>query len=377
MVFSKNPVDIIRDRKFSQGEIADSLRLAIMAELDAINLYLQLSRLIDDERVKRVFEDIAKEEKTHFGEFLTLLKSYDPEQVEQLKAGSAEVGELTGIKLPANDPNNGQRKSGSTSNANDPPPDVVSSSNLSPEELRYIQDRIREAANGVRRFRKYLTVYEAGPGLDSVPLDEVVIGPPITTTRSVVPLKELSVKFPISQRQVEYARARGGERIYSVTADQAAIKLGYDEDSLILSDILGNPKVKSMGISSWDMPGSAVNEVSSAVNALYSNYIPEPYVLFVSPGRYTKLLMVVERTGVMELTRIKSLVKDVVVIPQLKDDTALLLSVHQSVIDVAVGVDTALVYLGPEDGTHGFVLWETLAVRIKDPRGGVIILKQG
>jgi len=33
------------------------------------------------------FEDIAKEEKTHFGEFLTLLKSIDPEQVEQLKAG--------------------------------------------------------------------------------------------------------------------------------------------------------------------------------------------------------------------------------------------------------------------------------------------------
>ncbi|WP_054854325.1 family 1 encapsulin nanocompartment shell protein [Vulcanisaeta distributa] len=377
MVFSKNPVDVIRDRKFSQGEVADSLRLAIMAELDAINLYLQLSRLIDDERVKRVFEDIAKEEKTHLGEFLTLLKSYDPEQVEQLKAGSAEVGELTGIKAPVNDPNNGQKVLGSTNNASDPPPDVVSSSNLSPEELRYVQGRIREVANGVRRFRKYLTVYEVGPGLDAVPLDEVIISTPITATRSVIPLKELSVKFSISQRQVEYARARGGEGgVYSVTADQAAIRLGYEEDSTILSDILGNPKVKSMGVSSWDMPGSAVNEVSSAVNALYSNYIPEPYVLFVSPGRYTKLLMVVEKTGVMELTRVKSLVKDVVVIPQLRDDTALLLSTHQSVIDVAMGIDTALNYLGPEDGAHGFVLWETLAIRIKDPRG-VIVLRQG
>ena len=130
-----------------------------------------------------------------------------------------------------------------------------------------------------------------------------------------------------------------------------------------------------MSITSWDAPGSAVTEVSSAVNSLYSNYIPEPYVLFVSPGRYTKLLTVVEKTGIMELTRIKSLVKDVVIIPQLKDDTALLLSVHQSVIDVAIGVDTALVYLGPEDSTHGFTLWETLAVRFKDSRG-VIILRQ-
>jgi len=374
MVFSKNPVDIIRDRKFSQGEIADSLRLAIMAELDAINLYLQLARLIDDERVRRVFEDIAKEEKTHFGEFLALLKSYDPEQVEQLKAGSSEVSELTGIKAPVNDPGNVQGNVGNANKSSDPPPDVVSSSNLSPEELRYIQDRVREVANNVRRFRKYLTVYEAGSGLDAVPLDEVTVGPLITATRSVIPLKELSVKFSISQRQIEYARARG-ERIYSVTADQAAIRLSYEEDSTILNEILGNPKVRVMSITSWDSPGSAVNEVSGVINALYSNYIPEPYVLFVSPGRYTRLLMIVEKTGIMELTRVKSLVKDVVIIPQLRDDTALLLSTHQSIIDIAVGVDTALVYLGPEDGAHGFTLWETLAVRVKDPRG-VIVLKQ-
>ena len=46
----------------------------------------------------------------------------------------------------------------------------------------------------------------------------------------------------------------------------------------------------------------------------------------------------------MELTRVKSLVKDVVVIPQLMDDTVLLMSVHGSIIDLAIGADTALVY---------------------------------
>jgi rubrerythrin len=60
MGFSKNPVDIVRDRKLSQGEVADALRLAIMAELDAINLYLQLSRLIDDERVRRVLRILLR-----------------------------------------------------------------------------------------------------------------------------------------------------------------------------------------------------------------------------------------------------------------------------------------------------------------------------
>ena len=369
MVFSKNPVDITRDRKLSSGEVADSLRLAIMAELDAISLYLQLARLIDDERVKKVFEDIAKEEKTHFGEFLALLNHYDPEQVEQLKAGLIEVGELTGIKAPANNPD----RVGDSNTRGDPPPDVVSSSGLSPEELRYLQNRVREVSGKARRFRRYLATYEAGP-VDAVPLEEAAPGPTIASTRSAVPLKELSVKFSISQRQIEYARARG-EAVYSTSVDRAAVRLAYEEDAAILSDILGNPKVKTVGITSWDAPGSAVAEVSNAVNLLYSNYVPEPYVLFVSSGRYTKLLTVVEKTGVMELTRVKSLVQDVVVVPQLRDDTALLLSAHQSVIDVAVGVDTALVYLGPENGAHGFNLWETLAVRIKDPNG-VVVLKQ-
>ena len=370
MVFSKNPVEITRDRKLNDSEIGEALRLAIMAELDAINLYLQLAGLITDERVRRVFEDIAKEEKTHFGEFLTLLKNYDSEQVEQLKAGSTEVSELTGIKAP-NDPNASNEASKSV---NDPPIDVVSSSTLNPEELRSIQGRIKDTANGVRKFRKYLTTYEAGSGLDAVPLEETSPGPSITTVRSTLPLKELGLKFTISQRQIEYSRTRG-ESIYSVSVDQAAVRFAYEEDSIILNDVLSNPKVKTMTMSSWDTPGSAVNEIASAVNALYANYVTEPYILFISPSRYAKLLMVNERTGIMELTRVKSLIKDVVVIPQLRDDTAVLASTHQSVIDVAVGVDTALAYLGAEDGDHGFRLWETLAVRVKDP-GGVIILRQ-
>jgi len=357
--FSKNPVDIVRDRRFSQGEVADALRLAIMAELDAINLYLQLARLIDDERVRRVFEDIAKEEKTHFSEFLTLLKSIDPEQVEQLKAGSKEVEELTGIKAPNNDP---------------PQQDVVRSSTLTEEELRYIEGKVREVADSVRRFRKYLQLYPVGPGADAVTLEEVVVDKVVSSLRTVIPLKELSIKFTISQRQVEYSRARG-ERVYSTSIDQAAIRLAYQEDGSILSDLLGHAKVRRVTITSWEMPGSAVDEVSRAVNMLYMDSVPEPYVLFVSPGRYTRLLNVVERTGVMELTRVKSLVKDVVVIPQLTDDTALLMSINGSVIDLAIGADAALVYVGPEDGFHSFTIWETLTPRVKDPRG-ILVLKQ-
>lgn len=42
----------------------------MIAELDAVNLYEQLAAMTDDKNIKKVLFDIAKEEKTHVGEFL-------------------------------------------------------------------------------------------------------------------------------------------------------------------------------------------------------------------------------------------------------------------------------------------------------------------
>jgi rubrerythrin len=47
--------------------VADALRLAIVAELDAISLHHQLAKYVYDERVRMVFEDVGREEKAHFG----------------------------------------------------------------------------------------------------------------------------------------------------------------------------------------------------------------------------------------------------------------------------------------------------------------------
>lgn len=70
------------------------LRIGLIAELDAINLYEQLAALTDDEKIKTIFLDIAREEKTHVGEFLTLLLLNDEEQEDELEAGKEEVEEL-------------------------------------------------------------------------------------------------------------------------------------------------------------------------------------------------------------------------------------------------------------------------------------------
>ncbi|MEJ2363116.1 MAG: ferritin family protein [Candidatus Sulfobium sp.] len=71
------------------------LRAAIIAELDAINLYEQLAALLGNPGVKKVLLDVAKEEKTHVGEFQALLMKVDKEQERELEEGRREVNDLT------------------------------------------------------------------------------------------------------------------------------------------------------------------------------------------------------------------------------------------------------------------------------------------
>jgi len=70
------------------------LRVAIIAELDAINLYEQLAAATNNEKIRKLLLDVAKEEKTHVGEFQTLLLKEDVEQVEELEKGKEEVEEM-------------------------------------------------------------------------------------------------------------------------------------------------------------------------------------------------------------------------------------------------------------------------------------------
>jgi len=94
MGFSKDPVEIVREKKLTKEEIISVLRDDIAAEIDAINFYLSQVRLIDDKKVKGVLMDIAREEKIHLGEFLTLLEELDPEQEKSIDSGRKEVKEF-------------------------------------------------------------------------------------------------------------------------------------------------------------------------------------------------------------------------------------------------------------------------------------------
>ncbi|MFH7880498.1 MAG: ferritin family protein [Candidatus Aenigmatarchaeota archaeon] len=79
------------DEKDKDKQIA---RLGLIAELDAVSLYEQLAANTNNKKLKKVLLDIAKEEKTHIGEFLTLLLEMDKEQEKELEEGRKEVNEI-------------------------------------------------------------------------------------------------------------------------------------------------------------------------------------------------------------------------------------------------------------------------------------------
>jgi len=91
-MLSEIPIKLEKvEKKHLDREI---LRLAMIAELDAISLYEQLAAATENADIKKILLDVAKEEKTHVGEFQTLLLKEDKQQVEELEHGKEEAEEM-------------------------------------------------------------------------------------------------------------------------------------------------------------------------------------------------------------------------------------------------------------------------------------------
>jgi rubrerythrin len=95
-MLSKIPIDLQKIKKDDLDK--ELLRSAIIAELDAINLYEQMADMTRNGNIRKVLLDIAREEKTHVGEFQALLLTEDKEQLHELEQGKKEVRELLNQK---------------------------------------------------------------------------------------------------------------------------------------------------------------------------------------------------------------------------------------------------------------------------------------
>ncbi len=91
-MLSKIPIDLDRVKKEDLDK--EILRAAMIAELDAINLYEEMGGMTQDEDVRKLLLEVAREEKTHLGEFQSLLLRKDLQQKSELQEGGKEVETL-------------------------------------------------------------------------------------------------------------------------------------------------------------------------------------------------------------------------------------------------------------------------------------------
>jgi len=93
-MLSKLPTDL---SKVNKGDIdKEILRVGMIAELDAVSFYEQLAVMTENTDLKKMLMHVAKEEKTHVGEFQAMLLKIDPQQEEELRKGEKEVKEELG-----------------------------------------------------------------------------------------------------------------------------------------------------------------------------------------------------------------------------------------------------------------------------------------
>ena len=86
-------VSLLKELSPEQANL-QMLRFAMIAELDAVNIYEQFADITNDERIKEVMLDVANEEKVHVGEFKKLMEEFDKEYEDLELDGEKEVEEM-------------------------------------------------------------------------------------------------------------------------------------------------------------------------------------------------------------------------------------------------------------------------------------------
>ncbi|WP_396654700.1 demethoxyubiquinone hydroxylase family protein [Methanosarcina baikalica] len=73
--------EVLADLENTRAEDLDKeiLRAAMIAELDAVNIYEQMANLTKNEKIRKILLDIAREEKIHVAMFETVLLQTDRE----------------------------------------------------------------------------------------------------------------------------------------------------------------------------------------------------------------------------------------------------------------------------------------------------------
>ena len=91
ILFEEDLNNVLQFKSLDSREVQRAIRDAIIAEQDAIKQYEVIVDSTNDDRIKKVLQDISNEEKVHIGELQRLLELFDKEDKELQTDGRHET----------------------------------------------------------------------------------------------------------------------------------------------------------------------------------------------------------------------------------------------------------------------------------------------
>ncbi|MEB3816530.1 MAG: bacteriocin family protein, partial [Desulfurococcales archaeon] len=140
------------------------------------------------------------------------------------------------------------------------------------------------------------------------------------------------------------------------------------EEEYLIEKLRSEEEASVIEMSDWSEPGSALRDVSRAYTASYREGGAQDYLLLLPLSRFVNLLSFHEKSGVMELERVRRLVGRVLAHPLLKDDEAYLIPLDPYIASVLVSEDLTIAFPGLEaSGGYTVRVWEVIGLRITLP----------
>lgn len=260
---------------------------------------------------------------------------------------------------------------------------------LNDSEMQRLHDAVVKAARRRLVGRRFIELFgPMGPGVQAIPYDEFTgegvaavdltgeadTGSVITDRRSFKPLPIIYKDFVLHWRDLEMWRQLGMPLDDSAAAG-AATWCAEAEDRLIFH---GDERTQFHGLMThpdrhqhkltkgWAEPGAALKDVVAATGAMYDAGHFGPYAMAVSPKLFANLHRMWEDARTMEIDNVRRLVADGIFrCDVLQGNSAVIVSTGRENMDLAVGLDLTVAYLGAEKMNHPFRVVETVCLRIK------------
>lgn len=347
-MFSNDPSTLTRKEKFDKEEVSRAIRNAIAAEIDAINFYLQQNRYIEDEKLRKVHEDITKEEMTHFGEFLRLLYQVSPEDFEYFKKGWEEASKLIGEVRPLtlSSPENVSKNEGINTNNEG------------------FQSWIFERINSSRVVRDIGNLIRWNS--TTIPYSEITL-----SEDSVSQEKKLSV-YDLTYISLEvryYLGQLTEKRRVSILAGH---RFGRMENLVLLKEHPLSPLKLGITVkaSDWSQTGNILNDVLKSYEVLAKDGFGKGIFILISPSNYAKAFRTIDRAGTLEIEMIKSL-GSVIPTDVVEDNEIYVISKFG--FDILLYSDITIEPLGKEKDYDAYLISEQLAPRLVSRNAACVI----